>query len=468
MLKISSLKKNLRYILLGFIVSLITTIIICVLFYDNLNSLKSYNANIEHTQKVIDKIENVQFLLTEAENSQRGYVITKDPSYKSYLIKVQKTIYSQLDELESLITNHERQIQLLIKLRSTIVKRVLLLNETVDKLGNKDGNMFFTNTIRGRKIMVDFNILAKQMEDEEFKLMNERKKQKATYENESPMYLLFILIASIIFQIGSFIIISRELKSRYTYQKQLERNINELNMSHAELEQIAFIASHDLQEPLRKMRTFSGRLLLLFKDKLDQEGTSILNKLDSAARRMQGLIQDVVDYISLINSEEPQQSIDLNALLFDVQNNLQKTITSKNVVITVAELPEITGYPFQVQLLFTNLIHNSIKFSREGIPPEVNITGEKIRATNPFVVGKQPTEEQYLKIKVTDNGIGFENEFAKKIFVMFQRLHNQQSNYEGKGIGLAISKRVMSNHNGFISADGELGKGATFNLYFPI
>jgi light-regulated signal transduction histidine kinase (bacteriophytochrome) len=316
--------------------------------------------------------------------------------------------------------------------------------------------------------MKDFDMLAKQLEQAEVRALTGKKDQKKKFEKASPRYLLLVLLASVIFQILSFLVIVKELRRRFAYQKELEKNINELNMSHAELEQIAFIATHDLQEPLRKMRTFSGRLLSLFKDQLNDEGKSILNKIDFAATRMQGLILDVVDYTNLINSNEPLETVDLEVCIRDVRENLSNLLAQQKVLIVANNLPQIKGYLYQLQLLFTNLVHNSIKFSKEGIDPVITITAEQIKATHPYRTEDNITEETFLLIRVVDNGIGFENEFAEKIFVMFQRLHGTNTAYEGKGIGLSICKRVMSNHNGFISAEGELGKGATFNLFFPI
>jgi light-regulated signal transduction histidine kinase (bacteriophytochrome) len=316
--------------------------------------------------------------------------------------------------------------------------------------------------------MEDFNSLAKKMEDGEKKVLQEKAAWRIKIEKVTPKYLSLTLVISIIFLIFSCFFIVKEFRKRHRYQKELERKINEINMSHAELEQIAFIASHDLQEPLRKMRTFGGRLLLHYKDKLNEEGEMMLNRLDFAARRMQGLIEDLVDYTNLINSEEPIQKVNLNDCLEDVIISLSNLVTNTQASFNIEKLPEIKGYPFQLKLLFTNLVHNAIKFSKENGIPKINISSYKVEA-NDVPKGKGSlNNDPYLLIKVEDNGIGFANEFAKKIFVMFQRLHTQNSSYEGKGIGLSICKRVMTNHNGFITAEGELGKGATFNLYFPL
>ena len=205
-----------------------------------------------------------------------------------------------------------------------------------------------------------------------------------------------------------------------------------------------------------------------YKDSFDEDGRMMLSRIDFAARRMQGLIEDLVDYTHLINSNEEKQKVDLNTCIEEVQNSLANIIQNRKVEFSISELPVIDGYPFQLRLLFTNLIHNSIKFSKPEQNPVIEITSIQIEGDEVDDVLERSKTETYIKVSIKDNGIGFENEFAKKIFVLFQRLHNQNSSYGGKGIGLSICKRVMTNHNGFIAAEGEPGEGATFNVYFPV
>lgn len=316
--------------------------------------------------------------------------------------------------------------------------------------------------------MADFTQMALKMKEEELKELKEFTKKKTQFESATPKYVSLVLAVSIVFLILSLIFIIREFRKRYKYQKELENKINELNLSHAELEQIAFIASHDLQEPLRKIRTFTGRLLVQHQSELNDEGKLMMSRLEFAAQRMQGLIEDVVAYTNLINSAEQKKKVELETCISEVKSGIANLIQTTNAIIDARGLPEIEAYPLQLKLLFSNLIHNAIKFSKQGEQPVITITASRTVAADIEAAGISLKNEPYLIIKVRDNGIGFENEFARKIFKIFQRLHTQHSAYEGKGIGLAICKRVMTNHNGFIDAEGEPGKGATFNLYFPL
>ncbi len=184
-------------------------------------------------------------------------------------------------------------------------------------------------------------------------------------------------------------------------------------------------------------------------------------------QRMQGLIEELVSYTGLVNIKEALQKLNLNSIIDAVKKSLSELIVSKKVSIYSTELPFINGYNKQLNLLFYHIIFNAIKFSIEGVDPVLRITYAIIERNRMSVVDRNLLNEDYLQISISDNGIGFENEFAIKIFNIFQRLHTQSSNYEGKGIGLAICRRVMFNHNGIITAEGIRDGGATFYLYFP-
>ena len=404
--------------------------------------------------------------LYKAESSQRGFLITKDSAYFKEFQTTAKTIYPVIDSLKKVIPG-ERHKNELIKIYNTVATRFLILQQAIDEFFAGNKLMFDSRVAKGDTLMQDFKVRTLKFENEQVELLKESEANKLRYELAAPAYLRLIFFLTILFQLFSFAVIISEFRRRIAYQKSLEQNIQEINMSHAELEQIAFIASHDLQEPLRKIRTFGGRLLMQNKATISQSGRTMLERMDHSARRMQGMIEDIVDYTNLINSNEEKQEVNLNECIKDVKESLENLITNKRVEMEVSDLPVIKGYPYQLHLLFTNLIHNSIKFSKGGLKPLIQINYFKVEDDSTEFPEKSKSEN-YIRISMSDNGIGFENEFAKKIFVIFQRLHNQNSKYEGKGIGLSICKRVMANHNGFIKAEGELGQGATFHLYFPL
>jgi signal transduction histidine kinase/type II secretory pathway pseudopilin PulG len=442
-------------------------LIISFISASQLNSLLKYSDQVAITDKVINLLSQVEIQLLAAESSQRGFLVTKDSTYLVDFLKAPKTIYGVLDSLRKVIPDEEHK-QDLIKIKYAVATRLQILQETLDYAVTGNKQEFKINVAREKLVMEDFKMQTSKFQKEQVDLMMESEASKRKYEIAAPIYVRVIFLLSMIFHITAFILIVREFRRRHQYQKDLERKIKELNMSHAELEQIAFIASHDLQEPLRKMRTFGGRLLMQYKDSFDEDGRMMLSRIDFAARRMQGLIEDLVDYTHLINSNEEKQKVDLNSCIEEVQNSLANVIQNKSVEFSISELPVIEGYPFQLRLLFTNLFHNSIKFSKQDQKPFIEISSEQVEGDKVEDVAERSKTETYMKVSIKDNGIGFDNEFGKKIFVLFQRLHNQNSSYGGKGIGLSICKRVMTNHNGFIAAEGEPAEGATFNVYFPL
>ena len=245
-------------------------------------------------------------------------------------------------------------------------------------------------------------------------------------------------------------------------ERKVEERTAELLRKNNELEQFAYIASHDLQEPLRKIRTFSELL-----QKSLATGAPVNNyfdKIQSSAMRMTDLIKDVLNYSRLSNIDDSFEQIDLNVTLQHVKTDLELLIEQKKAKIVTDQLPLIKGLPSQLQQLFTNLIANSLKFSDKE--PYITITSSIV---SPEEVKKHPAlrnEIAYIKLVFTDNGIGFEQQFAERIFTIFQRL-NERKVYAGTGIGLALCKKIVENHNGLISAKGALNEGATFTIILP-
>lgn len=244
------------------------------------------------------------------------------------------------------------------------------------------------------------------------------------------------------------------------YIENIGRKNEELSRINSELDSFTYMASHDLQEPLRKIITFSDLLISNNNEHLTNENKKYLSRISGAALRMRNLIQNLLSY-SRTGIMETEKT-DMNKLLKEVEKNLSQIIKEKKAKIYYKKLPFLHVAPSQFQQLFSNLIQNAIKYSKEDIPPEINITIEKVAANE---IISDSLEKNFYKILVSDNGIGFEKEFETKIFQLFQRLHTKD--YAGTGIGLAICKKIVLNHNGMIKAIGEPGIGATFIIYIP-
>jgi signal transduction histidine kinase len=233
----------------------------------------------------------------------------------------------------------------------------------------------------------------------------------------------------------------------------LLRQAAELQRSNAELEQFASIASHDLQEPLRKVQTFAAHLSAHEHDRLSEEGQDFLRRMNAAAGRMRALIDDLLMFSRVSTKGRPFVEVDLGDVVAQVLIDLEVGIEESGARVSIAELPTIEADPVQMRQLLQNLLGNALKFRREGVVPEVDVTAH--------------VADGIAEITIRDNGLGFDSQYASRIFRAFERL-NGASAYPGTGIGLALCRKIVERHNGAITADGEVGHGATFTVMLPV
>lgn len=259
--------------------------------------------------------------------------------------------------------------------------------------------------------------------------------------------------------------VSNDITEEYNSKLALEEKNKSLIAINAELESFNQIVSHDLQEPLRKIQMFISRIEETEAETISEKGKDYFEKIKNSANRMQNLMMDLVDYSKTIKVDKIFVKTSLNKLLEDVLLELAVNIEEENASVEIGNLPKINAIPFQIHQLFVNLISNSLKYRKEDVPPVIKIKTEKIK-TGETINGFELIDKKYHKITITDNGIGFRQEFSEKIFMLFKRLETD-INYNGTGIGLAICKKITENHNGFIKAEGKPDLGATFTIYLP-
>jgi len=250
-------------------------------------------------------------------------------------------------------------------------------------------------------------------------------------------------------------------------QLQLERKIDELNRSNEDLRQFAFIASHDLQEPLRKIQSFSSLLSVQLDDQLAETSRDYLHRINSAVARMSTLIKDLLTYSRISSQRKAFVTISLSDIVADVITTFDWEISQRQAQIAIGELPTVTGDYSQLGQLFQNLLSNAMKFTQAGQRPLIEISCQLFKRTDlSDSVSLSSDGLQFYQISVRDNGIGFEPKYLDRIFQMFQRLHGKNE-YVGTGIGLAICQRVTENHGGGITAISKPGEGSTFFVYLP-
>ena len=248
--------------------------------------------------------------------------------------------------------------------------------------------------------------------------------------------------------------------------EQIEQKNKALEKMNAELQSFAYVSSHDLQEPLRKIQTFAARIIEKESQNLSATGSDYFMRIQRSANRMQILIEDLLAYSRTNTTERVFTKMDLKQIVAEVKNDLKETLAEKQATLDTDEMCQADIIPFQFRQLMFNLIGNSLKFSKPEIPAQIKLQS-KIVTTAELETDILPSQKKYCHITVSDNGIGFDPLYKERIFEVFQRLHGKEE-YAGTGIGLAIVKKIVENHNGVIQATSELDKGSRFDIYIPV
>ena len=249
------------------------------------------------------------------------------------------------------------------------------------------------------------------------------------------------------------VVIARDIRARKRDEEQLRQALKHLEQSNRELEDFAYVASHDLQEPLRKIQAFGDLLRSKYAPELSDQGRDYIERMQSAAKRMQILINDLLSFSRVTTKAQPFVRVDLGQIAAEVVKDLEVRTHDSGGRIDVGPMPAIDADPLQMRQLLQNLAGNALKFHRPGVAPVVDVRGE--------------VQNGLCRITVSDNGIGFEEKYAERIFTVFERLH-ARSDYEGTGIGLAICRKIAERHGGEIRAHGKPGEGATFVVTLPV
>jgi light-regulated signal transduction histidine kinase (bacteriophytochrome) len=251
---------------------------------------------------------------------------------------------------------------------------------------------------------------------------------------------------------GGAVLIARDIRGRKRAEEELRAFTVKLQQSNRELEDFAYVASHDLQEPLRKIQAFGDRLKARYAEALTTEGLDYLSRMQSAAGRMQSLINDLLVFSRITTKAQPFAPVDLNVIAREVVHDLEVRIHQSGGEVVVGDLPTLDADALQMRQLLQNLVGNGLKFHKTDIPPRVEVFGNA---------------NGIAQIVVSDNGIGFDEKYADRIFTMFERLHSRTA-YEGTGIGLAICRKIAQRHGGDIRAYSSPGEGTRFVVTLPV
>jgi signal transduction histidine kinase len=462
------MKKRLILIITAFSVSFVSMIALSLFSMERFTTLTNYSDLVDHTNVVISRLYSAEVSLRDIDRGERGYMITRDTMYLRFFNNAIDSIYLSIASIGHLTTDNATQQNNVALLKSSAAIRIAAARENIAYVDTTHSQALSKYYYDSRQLMLECSRLLKTIHGVETKLLQERSKQEEFYQQLTTRTLEYLLVVFCVITLILFSIMIKELRGRMRFQEELQAKVIDLRRSHNELQEIAYAASHDLQEPLRKIQVFSNMLLYQKGSSMDAESKTTLERISNSASRMQLLIADLMSLTNLTKIDEVKSHVDLNRILEYLVIDIDDQIKEQHAQVEVQKLPIILGYDKQLKILFKALLDNSLKFTRDGVNPIITIScdvinGHELAEINPTLLNKK-----FHRITCADNGIGFDNQFISKIFRIFQRLHAQQSDYKGKGIGLAICQRIMANHEGYIIARGEQGMGAKFKLFFPV
>ncbi len=462
------MKKRLGIIIIAFGLSLVLILSLSLFSVKRVDALVDFSNKADLINSNLKKLYNLHGYVKDLDRAERGYMLTRDTLYSNGLKHITDSLQLNMAEMKELAGDSLKLQKDLLLLRSMLAVRVSIIEQNIAYVDSSQSSVPSPYYYEGRKAMQDCSKKLREMENSENRLFY------ATYQNEhfymqvASSTLKYLLTIFFIVTVGLFILMLLEFRRRIGYQDQLQAKISDLKRSHLELEQIAYAASHDLREPLRKIQVFTNRLLWLKKDKIDEESKDTMERINTYTNRMQDLIEDLVNLTSLTKEESEVEWVDLNKSLRSVLADLDYKIQAQSAHIAYDTLPKIKAYTSQVGILFKCMFDISLANPKEGKQVAINISSEIAGAEELAEFYPNLSNKRYHVVIFADNGPGFENIYTDKMFQVFETLDNRHSSYDGKGVSLAICHRIMANHEGYILLKNNPDAGAVFKLYFPV
>jgi signal transduction histidine kinase len=454
---------------LAFIAGALALMFLSFFSYRRINSQVRASDDVSKTQLLKFKLNDAFSHLLKTETSQQGFILTGDSSFLYDYFLAQEPIPELLSDIKGLVTSNEEQKSNLTSVKSLFHTRLGYLRRTVTIHSTMSRWELDSIMVRGKRMSDELSGRIEHMISTENLLLGQRMVAKQKEQRYTSVVILLFSLFSIGVLVLGFVRVKKEILNNSVLQEMVNERTGEINQANQalskqneelkhkndELSSFIYIANHDLKEPLRKIELFTTRIQSS-SDPLSLENRILLSKTIESVKRMNDLLGDIFIY-TLTDRESQFEITDLNKVAETSVNSLRELISTTGAKIEYANLPTIKVVPLQMEQLFTNLLSNSIKYSKKDVSPHIKIEAERQNT---------PLQQGSWKISFTDNGIGFDQVHKEKIFQMFQRLHPQHE-YEGTGIGLTICKKIVENHKGTITAASRYRQGAVFTVVLP-
>lgn len=468
----------------GFIAIVLCIVIAnAILAVNTIRSLTETQNSLDNTNSLNTAIERLHLSVVQAESGQRGYLLTDREDYLLPYNDAIASMQAQIMLVKSLHSEIPGQAERIARFIFLVNDKIAIMSQITD-LALADKNVKARRlllTDKGRELYKDIRAAVDEIHMRELNFKVEQFAKLSQIKNDAKLTFAITAVTSTLLIIGMFVLTRINSLNAAKYRADLEMQnetlaakvsertqeltiySDELSRSNRELEEFAFVASHDLQEPLRKIQAFSDRLESMFKDDLGEKGLDYINRMKNAAQRMSNLINDLLEFSRVTTRGKDFIDTDLNEVVHEVLDDLEIAIKESEATVNLDTLPHIQADPSQMLQLFLNILSNAVKFRRENVPPIITISYQRTEEFSPA----HNSDVAWEIITISDNGIGFSEEYLEKIFVPFQRLHGR-SQYKGTGIGLSVCRRIVERHGGEITATSQVGEGASFTIKLPV
>jgi signal transduction histidine kinase len=491
-----------RAALLGFAMVFATLAVNALISYLNVRRLHENRLAVERTHNTRLALSTLSRHLADAETGQRGFLITGQPGYLEPYQDGVAQVDAVLSELGILLVTDLAQRENHAQLESQVGRLLNLIHENVLTRQKEGWEASRAEVLagQGKQAMEQVRATIDRMEQIELrKLAVRNRDSQISYQTAVVTGFIAAALGVGLGAVGYWLVLRElqtrersaadlsrlneglearvrertaaisdanaalraEIEDRQRAEEQARHFAAELQNSNRALEQFASVASHDLQEPLRKIQAFGDRLATGYRDQLGERGQDYIDRMRAAAARMRKLIDDLLSYSRVATRGQPFQTVNLQQVAREVLDDLDERVRQTGGQVDVGELPTLSADPLQMRQLLQNLVANGLKFHRPDTPPRVCLSARLEQQG-----GENPSVGDRWVISVCDNGVGFEPVYAERIFDLFQRLHGRDQ-YEGTGMGLAICKKIAERHGGSIAAHGAPGQGARFDVTLP-